>query len=159
MASFHDIDYLFLTVYTQSQVPNPYLHYYLSIILSMSLPKTRTMSASRIKNPAICAFSRNLSLNGFPWIISTSKNTTCPPSNAGIGKKFINANAIDNSPTSVQNFTQFTSEPNMVARRTGPDIALSARNSPVTILPKPVALSSNVPQALDAPIGNDSTRP
>src|SRR5690606_35736806 len=159
MASFHDIDYLFLTVYTQSQVPNPYLHPYLLTILRMSLPKTKTISASRIKNPAICAFSRNLSLNGFPWIISMSKKTTCPPSNAGIGKKFISANAIDKSPTNVQNFTQSTSEPNIVAIRTGPDMALSARNSPVAILPRPLALSINVPQALEAPIGNDSKKP
>ena len=38
-----------------------------------------------------------------PVIISTNVNTTCPPSSAGIGNKFINANTTDKNPVIRQN--------------------------------------------------------
>ena len=56
--------------------------------------------------PTICAYSKNFSLGLRPVIISYKVNSTCPPSNAGIGNRFINANAIDKKPVSNQNVCQ-----------------------------------------------------
>src|SRR5690606_32358014 len=95
----------------------------------------------------------------FPWIISINKKITWPPSNAGIGRIFINANAIESIPTKLQNLNQSTSVPNMVAIPTGPESALSARTSPLKIFPKPLILSVITEKALLAPSGKDSIKP
>src|SRR5690606_37197638 len=133
------------------------LDYFVS--LKISFPNTNIIKAIMMKNPTICAFSKNLSLNGFPWIISINKKITWPPSNAGIGRIFINANAIESIPTKLQNLNQSTSVPNMVAIPTGPESALSARTSPLKIFPKPLMLSVITEKALLAPNGNDSIKP
>ena len=52
----------------------------------------KTINASSNIIPTTCARSNTLSLTGFPLKISRSKKTTCPPSRAGIGSKFIKAN-------------------------------------------------------------------
>ena len=70
---------------------------------NQSFPFAKSIKASSKTMPTICAYSKNLSLGFLPVIISTSVNTTCPPSNAGIGNKFINASTIDKKPVILQN--------------------------------------------------------
>ena len=57
--------------------------------------------------PAICAYSRNLSLGFLLVTISTSVNNTWPPSSAGIGRRFMKARAMDRKPVKDQNASQF----------------------------------------------------
>src|SRR5690606_734788 len=128
--------------------------------LKISFPKTNTIKDAKMINPTNWAFSINLSLKGLPLIISMIRNNACPPSNAGIGSKFIKANAIESSPVMLQNLTQSQVPPyNFLAISTGPESALSALTSPLNNLPKPLALSTNEPHALDAPTGRDSMKP
>ena len=57
--------------------------------------------------PITWALVRNWSLGGLPEIISYNKNITWPPSSAGIGKIFINANIIESNAVMPQNLCQF----------------------------------------------------
>ena len=72
----------------------------------MSLPKARTMRANRRIIPIICAIVRNLSLGFFPVIISYRVNTMCPPSRAGIGRRFITPSMIESRARMLMNLYQ-----------------------------------------------------
>ena len=76
----------------------------------MSFPLAKSSSAISKKKPTICAYSKNLSPGFLPVIISHKVNTTCPPSKAGIGNKFINPNMIDKNAVMFQNVCQLNSE-------------------------------------------------
>ena len=52
------------------------------------------------------AYSINLSLGFLPLNISYKTNITCPPSSAGIGRRFIKARIIERSAVDSQNLCQ-----------------------------------------------------
>ena len=53
--------------------------------------------------PTIWAFSMNFSLGLRRVITSYNRNITCPPSNAGIGNRFITPRISDNIAVKLQN--------------------------------------------------------
>ena len=57
--------------------------------------------------PAIWARSKNLSDGLRPVIISTSRNSTCPPSRAGMGRMFMKANTSESHAVRSQKVFQF----------------------------------------------------
>ena len=73
----------------------------------MSLPLANSSNAKRNAIPAICAYSRNFSLGCRRVIISTSRNSTCPPSSAGMGSMFIKARITERNAVIDQNCSQF----------------------------------------------------
>ena len=78
-------------------------HYYFPFPQpNQSLPFANSIKPNNKTMPTTCAYSKNLSLGLRPLIISTNVKTTCPPSNAGMGNKFINARMIDKNPVILQ---------------------------------------------------------
>ena len=78
--------------------------------LKISLPLAKSSNAISSINPVTCAYSKNLSPGFLPVIISHRVKTTCPPSSAGIGNKFINPNMIDKNAVIFQNVSALHSE-------------------------------------------------
>jgi hypothetical protein len=56
--------------------------------------------------PAVWAYSIAFSLGFLFVIISYNRKITCPPSNAGIGRIFINASTIEKNAVMFQNLNQ-----------------------------------------------------
>src|SRR6266511_5830089 len=73
---------------------------------NQSLPLAYNINASNKTIPTIWAYSKNLSLGLRRVIISYKVNITCPPSRAGIGRRFINARTIERKAVMVQNASQ-----------------------------------------------------
>ena len=71
--------------------------------LNISFPLAKSNNAIRRIKPVTWAYSKNLSPGFLPVIISQRVNTTCPPSKAGIGNKFIKPNIIDKNAVMFQN--------------------------------------------------------
>ena len=84
-----------------------YVINYLNIALTISIPLAYKTSPISRNIPAICAYSRNLSLGFLPEIASTSRKRTCPPSNPGMGRMFINAKITERKAVIIQNEYQF----------------------------------------------------
>ena len=80
--------------------------YFYENSFTMSFPFARISSAIKSRNPVIWTYSKNLSLGFLPVIISYKVNITWPPSNAGIGNKFMNPNIIDRNAVIPQNDCQ-----------------------------------------------------
>ena len=66
--------------------------------LKISFPFAKSSRVINRIKPTTCAYSKNLSPGFLPVIIFQSVNTTCPPSRAVIGNKFINPSMIDKNP-------------------------------------------------------------
>ena len=60
----------------------------------MSLNIANTIRLATIKMPSLNEYSRKESETGEPFIFSIAIRTSCPPSNIGIGNKFINPKFI-----------------------------------------------------------------
>lgn len=72
----------------------------------MSLKITKIINRIKNINPAVPILSIVSSSNGFPRSFSIIKNNTCPPSSAGMGRKFTIARsseiiAINKSPEKI----------------------------------------------------------
>ena len=72
-----------------------------------SFQKANTMIDSSINIPIACAPIRNLSLGLCRVSISYRVNRMCPPSNPGIGSRFITPSIIDSSADMLQKVYQF----------------------------------------------------
>ena len=94
--------YLLLTTY---YLP-PITYYFPFPHPNQSFPFAYNIRPSKRTIPTTCAYSKNLSLGFLPVIISIRVNNAWPPSNAGMGNKFIKANMIDNNAVILQKCSQ-----------------------------------------------------
>src|SRR5688572_92718 len=90
---------LYLLIVYCSHFPQP----------NQSFPLAYNISNNSKTMPATCAYSMNFSLGFLPLTISYKVNMTCPPSNAGIGRRFIKASMMDKNAVIFQNASQLHS--------------------------------------------------
>lgn len=76
------------------------------------MPKAKTIIAISRNMPNIWATIINFSLGLRPVTISTIRNSRWPPSNPGIGIRFITPNIIDSIASKLMNISQFQCDGN-----------------------------------------------
>lgn len=123
-----------------------------------SLPLAKRINASNKKKPTIWAYSKNLSLGLRPVTISYSKNITCPPSRAGIGKRFNTANIMDKKAVVFQKISQFQESGNNPPIAAKPPTPLYAPVSGLKIFFNCFKYPVRVLTPLLIPAGIDSTK-
>ena len=91
----------------------------------MSLPLAYISRVNKNNIPAICAYSINFSFGLRREMISYNVNIICPPSKAGIGRKFINASATDRNAVISQKLSQFQLSGNRLPMAPKPPMLLA----------------------------------
>ena len=122
-----------------------------------SLYVARTKRPSSMSMPMVCAYSSTLSLGLRPLITSNKRNTTCPPSRAGMGRMFITANMSESIAVICQNWCQSHTAGNMlpIVPNMPTDLAPSLEKRYLKSLTYP--LRTFHPYLI--PAGNDAKKP